>query len=138
MNAMNARGWPLSRFFLLLLLLTGGLLAASADAAPSLRFRKLGPLGNDEPSMLSLLQDRRGFMWIGTQSNGLYRYDGYRATKYRSKTGEAGNLPHDRVAALYEDSQGRLWAGSQNGLARFNPESNDFTTFLPANAPNNG
>jgi len=138
MNAIDARGWHLSRYFLLLLLLTGILLAASADAAPSLRFRKLGPLGNDEPSMLSLLQDRRGFMWIGTQSNGLYRYDGYRATKYHSKAGDSRTLPHDRVAALYEDGKGRLWAGTQNGLARFNADSNDFTTFLPANAPSNG
>jgi diguanylate cyclase (GGDEF)-like protein len=139
MNAINARGWQIGRFFLVLLLLAGSLLAASAEAAaPSLRFRKLGPLGNDEPSMLSLLQDRRGFMWIGTQSNGLYRYDGYRASKYHSKAGDAHALPHDRVAALYEDGQGVLWAGTQNGLARFNPDSNDFTTFLPPNAPTNG
>ncbi|WP_342116610.1 diguanylate cyclase [Pseudoduganella sp. OTU4001] len=120
----------------MLLLLAGSLLAEAA--APSLRFRKLGPLGNEEPSMLSLLQDRRGFMWIGTQSNGLYRYDGYRASKYRSKAGEPSSLPHDRVAALYEDSHGRLWAGTQDGLARFNPDTNDFTTFLPPKAPNNG
>jgi len=138
MNATNARGWHLGRYLLLLLLLAGGLLADLAVAAPSLRFRKLGPLGNDEPSMLSLLQDKRGFMWIGTQSNGLYRYDGYRATRYRSKPGDGGKLPHDRVAALFEDSKGQLWAGTQNGLARFNADSNDFTTFLPDNAPNNG
>ena len=145
MNAINARGWHLGRIFCLLLVLAAGLLdapavqaAVSETAAPSLRFRKLGPLGNEEPSMLSLLQDRRGFMWIGTQSNGLYRYDGYRASKYRSKAGEPRSLPHDRVAALYEDSQGRLWAGTQDGLARFNPESNDFTTFVPPKTPHNG
>jgi len=138
MNATNARGWHLSRFILLIVLASSLFGALAQAAAPSLRFRKLGPLGNDEPSMLSLLQDKRGFMWIGTQSNGLYRYDGYRVTKYRSKAGDPRKLPHDRVAALFEDSKGRLWAGTQNGLARFNPESNDFTAFLPANAPNNG
>ncbi|MGW8394275.1 two-component regulator propeller domain-containing protein [Pseudoduganella sp. HUAS MS19] len=138
MNAIHARGWQLGRFFLLLVLASSLFAAAAQAAAPSLRFRKLGPLGNDEPSMLSLLQDKRGFMWIGTQSNGLYRYDGYRVTKYRSQAGDPRKLPHDRVAALYEDGQGRLWAGTQNGLARFNPESNDFTAFAPANAPSNG
>jgi ligand-binding sensor domain-containing protein len=137
MNATHARGWHLGRI-VLLIILASILFSALAQAAPSLRFRKLGPLGNDEPSMLSLLQDRRGFMWIGTQSNGLYRYDGYRATRYRSKSGDARSLPHDRVAALYEDGQGRLWAGTQDGLARFNPESNDFTTFLPPKVSNNG
>ena len=43
---------------------------------PSLRFKKLGPLGGDEPSMLALLQDRQGYVWVGTHTNGLYRYNG--------------------------------------------------------------
>jgi len=56
---------------------------ASAASAPtlSLRFKKLGPLGGDEPSMLSLLQDRKGYVWVGTHTNGLYRYNGYQAVK---------------------------------------------------------
>src|ERR1017187_2018963 len=36
-------------------------------------------LSND--SVFSILQDRRGFMWFGTQG-GLNRYDGYRITQY--------------------------------------------------------
>jgi diguanylate cyclase (GGDEF)-like protein len=109
----------------------------AATDAPSLRFRKLGPLGNDEPSMLALLQDRQGFVWIGTHSNGLYRYNGYHAVKFAHQPGKPGALPHDRVAALFQDSQGRLWAGTSNGLARYNPESNDFTSFLPEDGPPN-
>ncbi|GAB2851123.1 hypothetical protein GCM10027277_19250 [Pseudoduganella ginsengisoli] len=109
---------------------------AAADA-PSLRFRKLGALGNDEPSMLALLQDKQGFVWIGTHSNGLYRYNGYQAVKFAHQQDKQGTLPHDRVAALYEDNQGRLWAGTSNGLVRYNPESNDFTPFLPEGGPPN-
>ena len=67
------------RLFLLipLLALLLALLDASAAPAPSLRFKKLGPLGGDEPSMLSLMQDRKGYVWVGTHTNGLYRYNGY-------------------------------------------------------------
>jgi hypothetical protein len=120
----------LSLFFLLPLLTM--LLAlppspAEAAPAPSLRFKKLGPLGGDEPSMLSLLQDKKGFVWVGTHTNGLYRYNGYQAVKYINNPNDAHSLPHDRVSAIYEDRQGRIWAGTQNGLARFNPESNNFT-----------
>ncbi|CAN7711314.1 diguanylate cyclase [Pseudoduganella sp. LjRoot289] len=115
------------------------LLAASlAQAAPpSLRFKKLGPLDNDEPSMLSLLQDRQGFVWIGTYSNGLYRYDGYQAVKYAHRRNDPRSLPHDRVAAIFQDKRGRLWAGTSNGLARYNPDSNDFTVFAPPAGPAN-
>ncbi|NRR29107.1 diguanylate cyclase [Oxalobacteraceae bacterium] len=123
----------------LLMLLLLALLMASAGAAPapSLRFKKLGPLGNDEPSMLSLMQDRKGFVWVGTHTNGLYRYNGYQAVKYRSNPANPRSLPHDRVSALFEDRAGRIWAGTQNGLARFNPETNDFTVFAPPKAPPN-
>jgi len=118
---------------LILLAVTG----VSLAAPPSLRFRKLGPLGKDEPSMLSLLQDRQGFVWIGTHSNGLYRYDGYRTIRYTSQGGKPGALPNDRVSALYEDRQGHIWAGTQDGLARFNPASGNFTVFAPKHGPAN-
>ncbi|WP_395402314.1 diguanylate cyclase [Pseudoduganella sp. UC29_106] len=123
----------LIRLFTLLILMA--VAGACLAAPPSLRFKKLGPLGGDEPSMLSLLQDRQGFVWIGTHTNGLYRYDGYRAIRY--KANKPGSLPHDRVSALFEDRQGNIWAGTQDGLARFNPVGGDFTAFAPTGGPNN-
>ena len=134
---------PSARLFALVLLgiliavLTATAALSQPAAPPTLRFKKLGPLGNDEPSMLSLLQDRQGFMWIGTHVNGLYRYNGYQAVRYTSRSNDANSLPHDRVSALFEDPQGRIWAGTQNGLARFNPETNNFTTFVADTGPKN-
>ncbi|QGZ39538.1 two-component regulator propeller domain-containing protein [Pseudoduganella flava] len=110
---------------------------AESGPPPTLRFKKLGPLGNDEPSMLSLLQDRQGFMWIGTHVNGLYRYNGYQAVRYKNMPNNPKSLPHDRVSTLFEDRQGRIWAGTQNGLARFNPATNDFTVFVAPQGPKN-
>ncbi|WP_338766600.1 two-component regulator propeller domain-containing protein [Massilia sp. METH4] len=110
---------------------------AETAAPPTLRFKKLGPLGNDEPSMLSLLQDRQGFMWIGTHVNGLYRYNGYQAVRYQSRSNDPKSLPHDRVSTLYEDRQGRIWAGTQNGLALYNAATNDFTVYVAPQGPKN-
>ena len=121
-------------------LLALALLAALPGAwagVPSLRFKKLGPLGNDEPTMLALLQDRQGYVWVATLSNGLYRYNGYQAVKYAHRPGDPHSLPHNRVSALFEDDQGRIWAGTQDGLARYNPERNDFTVFAPPSGPHN-
>ncbi|WP_229215627.1 diguanylate cyclase [Duganella sp. CY15W] len=88
--------------------------------------------------MLSLLQDKKGFIWVGTHTNGLYRYNGYQAVKYINNPGDPASLPHDRVSSIFEDKQGRIWAATQNGLARFNPETNNFTTFAAGDkAPKN-
>ena len=112
-------------------------LSVSAVATPTspLRFKRLGSLDSDELLILSMMQDRQGFVWIGTLSGGLYRYNGYHAVKYTSSGTEQNSLPHDRVSTLYEDKQGVIWAGTQNGLARYNPKTNDFTRFAPPSGP---
>jgi diguanylate cyclase (GGDEF)-like protein len=100
---------------------------AAATPTSELRFKRLGSLDADDLSILSMLQDRQGFVWIGTHSGGLYRYNGYQAVKYSHDTRGPHSLPNDRVSALFEDKQGRIWAGTQNGLARFNAETGDFS-----------
>ncbi|MES2130306.1 MAG: two-component regulator propeller domain-containing protein [Pseudomonadota bacterium] len=122
--------WLAASLVLLALLLHGQF--AHAAATSPMRFQRVDALGPDQASTLSLLQDRQGFIWIGTNNNGLYRFDGYHLTAYRNRPNSANSLPNDRVSALFEDAAGTIWAGTQNGLARFNPGSGDFTRFAPA------
>ena len=63
-------------------------------------------------SVNCLLQDRAGFLWIGTES-GLYEYDGSRFWRFGLKDG----LPNEFVRALASDRDGRLWVGTRDGLA---------------------
>src|SRR5580700_1589568 len=60
-----------------------------------------------------ILQDRSGFLWVGTQ-NGLYRYDGSRFVAF----GKAEGLPGARIESLHESIDGTLWVGTRVGLAR--------------------
>jgi signal transduction histidine kinase/ligand-binding sensor domain-containing protein/CheY-like chemotaxis protein len=60
-----------------------------------------------------VLQDRTGFLWVGTQ-NGLYRYDGNRFVAF----GKAEGLPGARIESLHESVDGTLWVGTRVGLAR--------------------
>jgi ligand-binding sensor domain-containing protein len=60
-----------------------------------------------------VLQDRAGFLWVGTQ-NGLFRYDGSRFTSF----GRADGLPPGRIDSLHEAVDGTLWVGTDFGLAR--------------------
>ena len=86
-------------------------------------------LSND--SVFSILQDRRGFMWFGTQA-GLNRYDGYRVTQYRFDPKNPNSLGDDFVQTLFEDSRGGIWSG-RYFPSRFDPDTETFTRYtLPA------
>lgn len=77
-------------------------------------FRSYGTeqgLGNLAPSLL--LQDRQGYIWVGTE-DGLYRYDGQRFQAFDRRSG----LPSTFITALHEDAKGVLWVGTYQGLAR--------------------
>src|ERR1700684_2420 len=73
-------------------------------------------------SVNCLLQDRSGFLWIGTES-GLYQYDGSRFWR----SGEKEGLPSAFVRALTLDRDGRLWVGTRDGLA-FSTGPRSFST----------
>ena len=63
----------------------------------------------------ALLQDRDGFLWVGTD-NGLFRYDGARCGAY----GHGQGLPSTEVHAIGQFSQSaNLWVATSEGLARF-------------------
>lgn len=111
--------------------------SAYASSTSELRFQRLTALGAEQLSSLSLLQDRQGFIWIGTNNAGLYRFNGYQTEKYQSLATDASSLPHDRISALYEDGDGQIWVGTQNGLAKFNAETNNFTRYLPSSGAAN-
>ncbi len=60
-----------------------------------------------------LLQDREGFLWVGTD-DGLFRYDGHRFDAF----GAGEGLPSTDITALHVDPDGRLWVGTGRGLCR--------------------
>ena len=65
--------------------------------------------------VLSLAQDRAGFIWVGTEG-GLYRYDG---TRFRLM-GLAEGLPCSGEAhGLFLSSDGALWTNTCGGIFRF-------------------
>ena len=100
---------PGLRLFLVLTLLP------TAGLAQSLPFATYASDdGLAESVVLSLLQDRSGYLWLGT-SSGVSRFDGLVFSNFDDSHG----LPSPVVRAFLEDRRGTLWAGTDRGLARW-------------------
>ncbi len=83
--------------------------------------------GLSQGRVLSILEDRRGFMWFGT-ADGLNRFDGYSTKIYRNINNDSTSLPNNTINTLIEDSSGIIWIGTLNGIARFDPYKEEFST----------
>ncbi|MCP4410783.1 MAG: hypothetical protein GY807_24195, partial [Gammaproteobacteria bacterium] len=67
--------------------------------------------GLSQGTIYCILQDRRGFLWFGTQG-GLNKYDGYGFTVYQADPNNPHSVGSNEVVALHEDHEGRLWIGT--------------------------
>jgi signal transduction histidine kinase/ligand-binding sensor domain-containing protein len=83
--------------------------------------------GMPEGTVNDLLQDREGYIWIGTQK-GLVRYDGYKLKVYDFGIKD----PYGKVVLkIFEDNKGRLWALLLTGfLFVYNPAHDNFTSCI--------
>jgi ligand-binding sensor domain-containing protein/signal transduction histidine kinase len=107
------------------------LMAAEDVCAQSLAFRRIGTeQGLSQCTVLSMLQDRYGFMWFCSQ-DGLNRYDGYAFTVYKHRSENSTSLSSSLTITLYEDRQGVLWVGTYNGLNRLDRTTGQFQRFYP-------
>lgn len=86
--------------------------------------------GLSQSSARCLLQDRFGFLWIGTQ-DGLNRYDGYEFKVFKYDAVDSNSLTGNLISCLLEDREGLLWIGTIGGLTRYDPINNKFTRYFP-------
>lgn len=82
-------------------------------------------------SISDLIADRYGYVWAATLGGGLARIDisdGKDEIEiYSHRYGDQSSLGNNFVFNLYEDNEGRLWVGNENGgLHLYNREENYF------------
>lgn len=82
---------------------------------PRYAFQHIGEdLGLSSRTVTSLLQDKQGFIWIGSY-DGVQRFDGTRLVPYTRAQG----LPSGYVEQLVLAPDGAVWAATDMGIARF-------------------
>lgn len=86
--------------------------------------------GLPENTGQAIIQDRQGFIWIGTQ-NGLARYDGYEYRTYQLQPNDENSLCNNQIESLFLDQDNFLWVATRNGISRFDPKMDHFDTFYP-------
>jgi len=110
------------------------LAAICASYCQEVRFTNISiENGLSQSSVLSIAQDKRGFLWFGTRA-GLNRYDAHRFTIYKNELGEEHSLSDNYITALLCDGKGRLWIGTSNGLNLYD-EATDRFLRIPLVAP---
>lgn len=81
--------------------------------------------GLAQSQVYALLEDSRGYIWMGTRGGGISRYDGQNFVNLTTSDGLIDNY----IQSLYEDSQGQIWIGTTRGLSRYDGLS--FSNYTP-------
>jgi ligand-binding sensor domain-containing protein/signal transduction histidine kinase len=81
----------------------------------------------------AIFQDSKFILWFGIESVGLCRYDGVSFTLYSNNNKDSSSLGNNFVNSICEDKDENLWIGTDEGLFRFNRNSEKFTAYLIKN-----
>jgi signal transduction histidine kinase/ligand-binding sensor domain-containing protein/ActR/RegA family two-component response regulator len=111
---------------------TPGAAAQARIASATARFDQLGVQdGLSQSVVRAVFQDRRGFIWIGTQ-DGLDRFDGYHVTVIDHDADNANSLPGSVINAIAETTGAGgaiLWVGTSRGLAAYDVTHERFSRY---------
>ncbi|MEK7780859.1 MAG: two-component regulator propeller domain-containing protein, partial [Verrucomicrobiota bacterium] len=85
----------------------------AAGPLPPSYIVKTAPEGLPQNSVISMIQTRDGYLWLGT-TKGLARFDGHHYEVFNewNTPGLGGNL----IVHLFEDSRGGIWVGAGNAV----------------------
>jgi len=138
---MRIRSLNLDRNGLLWIATTNGLLISDApvNIAQNSSFKTYQKISGDIQSLGDndvqfILKDSKEVMWLGTLAGGLNKAVGnepLKSLRFRNFSIKDG-LPSDYLLSAIEDKHHNLWIGTQNGLSKFNLETQKFSN-LDAN-----
>ena len=98
----------------------------NTDAQQLFSFRHLDINdGLSQNNVFCMLQDREGFVWIGTE-DGLNRYDGYEFKHYKRNHRKDGGISNNFINAIIEVGDRHLWVATADGLNVYDKKADVF------------
>jgi signal transduction histidine kinase/ligand-binding sensor domain-containing protein/DNA-binding response OmpR family regulator len=77
----------------------------------------------------AMVLDKHGFIWIGTEGAGLYRFNGKSYTYFRHDIKDTKSINSNSISALFLDLTGKLWIGTDAGLCFYDENEKSFKRF---------
>ena len=81
--------------------------------------------GLSENSVNCIMQDRKGFLWLGTK-DGLNKFDGVNFTVYRSQFGKENSIGNNYIRSIVEKDDSIIYVGTDDGLYIMNRITEQF------------
>ncbi|PWK21605.1 two component regulator with propeller domain [Arcicella aurantiaca] len=80
------------------------------------------------PAINCILQDKNGFMWVGTEV-GLNKYNSQRFNTFYNNPADSTSISNDNISSLFQDSRQNIWVGTLTGLNIYNHKNSSFRKF---------
>lgn len=94
-------------------------------------FNRANSPGIESTRFSRLYEDRRGDLWLSTETSGVTRYHQGRFTTYTTRNG----LPSDVVRLVTGDDSGNLWLLAGNSIAQWDEAVGRFRDVTPKDVP---
>ncbi len=102
----------------------------------NLKFLHLGIKdGLSQSEVLSILQDKKGLMWFGTQ-DGLNIFNGFEFKTYFHDLNDSLSISNSYIHQVYQDKNGIIWVATENGLNLFNHSDGTFQNVISKTVSN--
>lgn len=85
--------------------------------------------GLSQNTVNAILQDRTGFLWVGTK-DGLNRFDGFSFRTFKRDILDKNSIGNNYIKVLHEDNRGKIWVGTDAGIYVYDPYTEQFSQFL--------
>jgi ligand-binding sensor domain-containing protein len=82
--------------------------------------------GLSQNMVYSIIQDKTGFMWLGTQ-DGLNRYNGIEFKIFKKDGKNPDSIGSNAIFSLLEDDNGIIWVGTANGVYMYSTVDESFS-----------